>query len=359
MTSILYDGWPLLHQPLSNAALHLEAILALLPDGIQAVVAFPQVPPDTVAGRLPQGSSIEVRPQNSRRKWEQRVLPDLQAKAGIQLSHLSGETAALFGPQVAAVSPSSWFELSGMPGAAPKEKGGRLRQALAAGGTARARHLLWPRDLAQFAPGTAPRLLTPAVHPAFIPHEHFYPPQIPGLDLPETFVLYHGPQDPETLRRALEIWTWAAGPVGEVYPLLMLGLDGPARKQVEDWIPDLKLEDTVVTLPEVASEHLPLLYQACAALFHPAPVAPWGGAVRRALACLRPVVSIDHPANSALVAAAGYLVDREDIRRLGAAMIAVIIKEPLQKQLRSAAIDLVHGWSAKAFSAELAQIYQS
>ena len=355
MTRVLYDGWPLLREPLSNPALHLETVLALLPDGLEPVLAFPATPPDDRVGRLPD-CEVKVVTESSRRKWEQGVLPRLQSQLKIDLTHLTAETPALLGPQRAAVSPTAWIDAGGRAGSAQRDAG-RLGRAMAAGGLARVQAQFWPADLSALAPANT-TLLKPTVHPSFVPHEHFYPPEIPEFDLPETFVLYHGPQDLGTLRRTLEIWTWVAGPVGEVYPLLMLGLETAAQEQVAAWIPELKLEETVILPPELPSERLPVLYQACAALLHPAAVAPWGGPVRRALACHRPVVSIEHPATSAMVAAGGYLVDGADTRRLGAAMIAVIVKEPLQKQLRSAAIDRLFHWSADEFSQELGTSYQ-
>ncbi len=48
---------------------------------------------------------------------------------------------------------------------------------------------------------------------------------IPGFlpPLPETFILYHGPYDSSTVERLLSAWTWGAGALGELYPLVLLG----------------------------------------------------------------------------------------------------------------------------------------
>jgi hypothetical protein len=45
---VLYDGWSLVHDPLSPESLHLLALLDHLPPGIEPVVAFPALPPDWV-----------------------------------------------------------------------------------------------------------------------------------------------------------------------------------------------------------------------------------------------------------------------------------------------------------------------
>jgi hypothetical protein len=40
------------------------------------------------------------------------------------------------------------------------------------------------------------------------------------------YVLYHKQGGGTALRRLFDIWSWAAGSIGDYYPLVLLGLDG-------------------------------------------------------------------------------------------------------------------------------------
>ena len=42
---VLYDGWPLVRDPISPSSLHLLAILGNLPGEIDSIVAFPEPVP--------------------------------------------------------------------------------------------------------------------------------------------------------------------------------------------------------------------------------------------------------------------------------------------------------------------------
>ncbi len=363
---ILYDGWSLTREPEGPAALHLLALLEALPNAFTAVLAVPEPLP----AHLPKRDNLEAHVQPApdgplrRLAWEQRLLPGMQRKLDTQIIHLTAATPALFSGKNLLISPTAsqaqerlraGTGIDGVRGGWPA----RLRSALAAGGLSRVSAVAWPQDLARFAPGRDGLLLPAFVHSSFVPREHFFPPQIPGLDLPETYVLYHGPADRGSLRRTLEAWTWAAGPIGEVYPLVMMGLDSAAQADVHSWISELRLEETVITLPALGPQWIPTLYQVASALFHPAPAAPWGGPVRHALACGKPVVAMETPLLNDLVGPAAYLVDGSDTRRLGAAIIGVIVKEPLRRQLEEAVAERVAGWDSYSFGERLGQAYES
>lgn len=362
MLTILYDGWSLIYAPSSPAALHLAVLLELSPPGVQPVVALP----GTAPGWLSKDLQVQVEPQPgdefSRLKWEQRILPALARKVGADLLHLSGGAAALFSPAQTVLSPAG-VEWMAEPGLEPTQGGlaGRLRVSLRQGGMARLRAVFWPEDLP--APDLpAPLLRLPPDVPPAVRAEPGVNGHYADLDLPEDYVLYHGPYGRTALHRLFTAWGWAAGPVGERYPLLLLGAGPTVRDALPELLRKYGVDESVQVLPELQPPAIWSLYRGCAALFHPAPVPPWGSAVRFALAYARPVVGLENPLVSALVGPAAYLVPDEkpgqpDGRALGAALITVLVEESVSAALSDAAQKRSAGWRPESFRARLEQVY--
>lgn len=350
---VLFDGWPLSRAPNSPAALHLLAILAQLPESIQPVVAFPEPSPAWTPPRAQ--AHTEATPLAARLKWEQRLLPRLRRKLDADLLHMTTAAAALLDAGHTVVSPAAAREpdLLHPAGAARGGLRARLREALAAGGMRRARTVFWPDDLP--APAGAASL-PPLVHPAFAA-DASETDAIPGVELPETFVLYHGPQDEFSLRRALESWTWVAGPIGGQYPLVMLGLGKPARLRVDELAASLRVQDTIVPLPAIPPGWVAAVYRRAAVVFHPAGASVWGGAIRHALASGKPLVAAETARTNAIVGPAAILVDARDTRRLGASVIGSVVKEDLAERLRAAALERSAGWADAGWGEKLAAAY--
>lgn len=352
----LYDGWPLVRQPESTAARHLLTILAHLPDEIDAVVALPEEAPDW----LPENAAAVVHPMTNndraRLLWEQRVLANVAAEVGANLVHTTSTNPPLISAVPVMVSPTGF----GTEERTQRSLSARLRAALGQGGVARASAMLWPSDLPALE--SSPRIieLPPVVHPDFtpIPFGEQQSPVIPGLEIPETYTLYHGPGTEKTLRSMLKAWTWAAGPIGAYYPLLLLGLTAGGRAVAKKLIREYGLHETVQIMPQIQLKHQTLLYQNCSALYHTALVSPWGGPVRNALACARPVVAFEHARMDALTGSAAFLVPEDDLRAFGAAMISVVIKESIFEALSEAAEKRASAWRSSSFGKDLARVYR-
>jgi glycosyltransferase involved in cell wall biosynthesis len=351
MTSIrvLYDGRPLLHDPLGPPACHLYEILTGLPPQVQPLLALLGEPP---AWMPPQ---VEVLPAADvdGLAWEQRLLPQLARRLQADLLHIVGNAAPLLGAERVLVSPAGWPRRRSQAGLRE-----RLRWAMGRGGLARALGMAWPELLPPPQDFRTTFQLPMRVHPGFVSKGFRFPPEIPGVnDLPGNYFLFHGPADGETLRLALEAWTWAAGPVGDVHPLLMLGIPQARHARLAELVRRHHLGETVVVLPPVSLEHLAALYRGASAIFHPAEAAPWGGALAWGMACGLPVVGHDLPLASALAGSAAYLVDPQDTRGLGAALISVVVKEQLRKQLREAALARARRWRESTIGQALAALY--
>ena len=350
--AILYDGWTLCRSSLSSPALHLLDILANLPDGITPHLAVPAAPPDWLPDNVTLHRIDTPHTPRGRLSWEQRRLPQLARRLAAAL-HLTTATAPLFGFDRTFVSPS---------GESPAGAGGgiweRLRAALGRGGTARAQ-LVWPEDVPPPIEASGPLLLPPAVDPRFLPHNPFHPPQIAGTpELPASFFLVHLRPDREAIRLALEAWTWASGPIGEVYPLLFPGLPESLEEYARAFGQKHHLrEETLAFYPTIRPDDLHRLYQSASAIFSPQPSDPWHSPLRIGLACGVPVVALETVISGAIAGPAAYLVPSGDPRGMGSALIAVIIKDELRKQLNDAARERVNAWSMERFKQELFEMY--
>ncbi len=343
---VLHDGWPLLHAPASAAAWHVRTLLALAPSDIELILALPTEKP---VEDIPQNVKIIHTAEDDRGEWEQGTLPRLAEEPKANWIHTTNLAASLFGNTPTLVSPTS-SEQDRF-----RERGlrGRLAVAQSWGGLARAT-ILCPEDLpAPKLPGTI-RKLPPVAHPAFVPKPEAAP---IGLGLPEEYLLYHGASDEQTLLRLLESWTWAAASIGELYPLVVLGLDQIARDFLVKRLPEFHVQDSVRILAEIQFQHLPAIYQNCIALIHAGPPAPWGSALRHALACGKAVVAQQEPMSEALVGSAAYLVAPDDLRSFGAAIITVVVDEKARESLEDAARQRSARWEVENFRSGLAKIY--
>jgi glycosyltransferase involved in cell wall biosynthesis len=376
---VLYDGWALARRPDSQAALHLFTLLAHRPEEIQAVVAMPGPPP----GWLPREVNVTIQPTADtdlgRLLWEQRSLPRLARAHKAGLLHLVSINPALFGAVKSVISPAG-FDLGhwedGTAGLEPAERAGeqaslaaRLREALSFGGMARARAVFWPSDLPAPELGIPVIPMPPVLPPPFSRTVTAFEASgtMPELELPDGFILYHGPTNRKALHRLLEAWSWAAGAIGDAYPLLLVGFHGSGREALSGMIREYDLGQTVRALPAVSPDLLARVYERCTALFHPAPVSPWDGPVRLALSCGKPVVALESPLADALVGPAAYLApadeptaerDRKTAgrgRKLAAALITVVVEENLAEALSQSARKRAAAWGTAGQSAVFSQ----
>jgi hypothetical protein len=375
---VVYDGWPLAYQPNSPAAIHLQTLLAACAagdaQGVEALVALPGRPFE----RLPDGiDADQVDTPDSdagRLHWEQRRLPEIARRRQAGLVHTTGAGVPVLSATPSVLSPTSVPAEDIPDGYRPavrhRSLAGRLRDAFAQGGLARAHTQLWPNDLPAPASGPRPERLPPGVHP------HFHP-RIEGaeaspssaeelrrLELPETYILYHGPAGETSLRRLLDAWSWAAGAIGDYYPLLLVGLDVLEQERLAALLAEYELTGTARPLPAVRLEVLAELYRGCTVLFHPLEIAAWGNAVRLALSCAKPVVGLETNRSSALCGPAAYLTRpdaayAQERRALGAALLTVVVEDTLAEDLSQQARQRAAAWSFTAFSQSLKQIYRS
>lgn len=353
----MYDGWSLSYTPNSAAALHLIELLQSCPKEYQPLLALPgdldfrDWLPERVDIHLISTPNIP----RARLLWEQCTLPRLACHQSADLLHLVTNSVALAGGPPTLVSPCGFTqdEQRATTGFAD-----RLRRALSVGAQGQAQAILWPADLPRPDLPAPSITLPPLVSSEFNPSDPADLSALEPLHLPESYVLYHGSQDPASIARLLGVWSWAVGAVGELYPLVVLGLEEQPRRQLLEVSADTKLDQTVIRLPEVPLPAIAALYRGAAALLHIGNVSPWGDPLRYALACGLPVVAAHSSEADALVGPAGYLVGPGDTRAMGAALLTVLVNEEVAESLRQAALVRAIGWRMAEFGQQLLGIYQ-
>ncbi len=353
---VLYDGWPLFHSPDDPAAYHLLALLHAVPPDVAPILACPGTPPAWWKGEFGPDTSIEimVSAAQDRLTWEQRKIKALAAGSGARILHLTSGRAPFNSPLPVVISPTD----AGRPDTRRKSLRRRLGDALASGGLARASLVLWPADLPAWERSNETHAVPPLTHPAFTPSLEDSAYRL-ELELPETYILHHGPLFDGDLDLLLSAWTWAAGSIGQLYPLVIAGAGHHSKEGMLKAARQMGLEETVQFLPPLPPRDLAEVYRRCTAIFHPAPVTPWGSPVRRGLAAGRALVLIESPLADATVGPAACVLPAADTRRLGAALITTVVEEEVRERLEVEARKRAAGWKMRAFGQALYESYQS
>jgi glycosyltransferase involved in cell wall biosynthesis len=375
MISVLYDGWPLIYEPESLSALHLWTLFANISPEVSPIVALPASPPPWLSEI---STHIHEVPNNSWSKmiWQQKILPDLTRRLNIQILHLATKDIPFFKADISVVSPAvyDFLPADSFNRPANRDRGlrdltnrgsnpimERIREALSQGGLVRVHTILWPDDIPKPDPYPSITVLPPVIHPNFLLRIPDFPANgfnSSEISLPDDYILYHGPFDLSSIYRLLNTWRWAAGSIGNQVPLLLLGLDQKRRALVKPILKKTDFSDTIHLVANVPPPAIPFIYQNCSALIHPTGVSPWDGPLRFAMACGKPVVSLEIPMVKAITGPAGYLAPIDDDRSLGAAIISIIVDEELRARLAKAAKDRSTEWFKKDFSQSLLVAYQ-
>jgi glycosyltransferase involved in cell wall biosynthesis len=375
MISILYDGWPLSYHPNSPSALHLLTLLEACSPTVEPVVLLPASPPEWFPARIT--TRLEPTPNTSRAhlNWEQRTLPRFARSSGIKVVHLTSLTPVMISPLPTVISPAGFgisepwrresLYKSGyaniLSSGGSRAFADRLRWSLAAGALDRVNAILWPEDLPYPPDQRTPNNLQkmpPTVHPAFLTQQTR--PAISALgDLPETYFLYHGPSNPRAFQTLFQAWSWVDRSLGEACRLVLVGVEETERQMIVNNLPEYNLEKTVQALPILPPQELAGVYQGSSGLFHPALVPLWEGPLRQALASGRPIVATKTHLAEALVGPAAYLIDEQDTRAMGAALITVIVEESIAARLSQAAQQRSLQWNPALFQEKLGALYKT
>ncbi len=341
---VLYDGWPLIRAKNSAAAIHLRTLLHLKPESVQANLALPASSDDEV---IDESIALLVKEEKDLGKWQQSILPKMAKSMGAEIIHSTLSGASLFGRHKTLISSTASEENS--------EGGSRLLTALGQGGLSRAEILL-PADLPSSKLPGRTHSLAPVVHPDFFGAAKEINPE---LEIPDTYLLYHGPTIEKSIEDLLEAWSWAAASIGEVFPLVMLGLNDESKNRMEEKLERYQLNEYVNLLPELVWADLVNVYKSSSAVIIADAEMSWASPARLAMAAGKSMVGFKNSANDRLLGRAAYLVDEGDLRSFGAAMITVVVDESVWEKMEEQAKNLAAKWDNEQYSDALEKIYLS
>jgi hypothetical protein len=136
------------------------------------------------------------------------------------MAPLLGDLSILISPCEFGVGIDDWFDVD-QSVMESSDFPARLRRSLAMGGMARIKGIFWPTDLPGVDRSGRLEGLFPIVPPEFKPGADLdlqkitagskaIKSQLKKLNLPEMFILYHGPFEMTNLEQLVNSWKWAA-----------------------------------------------------------------------------------------------------------------------------------------------------
>lgn len=179
-----------------------------------------------------------------------------------------------------------------------------------------------------------------------------------------SYVLYLGGFDVrKNVRALLSAWTWAAGPVGESYPLVLAGaLPQPDGALFEDYAAlaeQLEISSTVRFVGPLAEEDKAAIYRGAALFAYPSRYEGFGLPPLEAMACGVPVITTDAGAISEVVGDAAYLIDPQDTRKFGAGLITCLVEPSVSDHLRARGLERAKKFSWARTARETVAAYEA
>jgi glycosyltransferase involved in cell wall biosynthesis len=379
---IALNGWFLVHHPHTGSGQYLRALLAWLPRVAPEHdyhVVVPSAEPGVLAAleteRQAHGYHLHpVRAGASNLAkvvFEQVRFPGACRSLGAQITHVPYWAPPLRSPAPIVVTVHDLI-----PRLLPEYRGGAAAQlytALVSAATAGASLVLTDseasaRDLAQYlkVPPDKIRVVYLAAGPEYAPQGDWRvdDPIRARYGLEEGYVLYLGGFDSrKNVRGLLSAWTWAAGSIGQGYPLVIGGqLPAPGDAHYEDYAAlaaDLDLGDTVRFIGPVAEADKPAVYRGATAFAYPSRYEGFGLPPLEAMASGVPVVTTTGGSLPEVVGSAGYLVPADDTRTFGAAMLTIVVEPSVHDDLRARGLAQAQKFTWEKTARETAAAYQA
>jgi len=183
--------------------------------------------------------------------------------------------------------------------------------------------------------------------------------------LPECYALYLGGfQQRKNVRHLLAAWTWARLGLPEGCQLVIAGRlparpDGRLFQDLPAIAVRHGIRESVRFIGAVDEADKPALYQGAACFVFPSSYEGFGLPPLEAMACGVPVVTTGTGSLGEVVGDAAYLVsDPTDARKLGAAIISVIVDTELASDLRARGLKQAALFSWEQTARETVRIYQ-
>lgn len=183
-------------------------------------------------------------------------------------------------------------------------------------------------------------------------------------DLPDEFVLYLGSFDRrKNVNTLLLAWTYAGPSLSEQLPLVLAGRQpiewaAPLFPNMKAYAAELDIERYLMWLGEVDEADKPALYRLARAVVFPSVYEGFGLPVLEAMASGTPVIAGNRSSIPEVAGEAAYLVDPEDARTMGAAILAVTVQDDLHSHLSNSGRGQVTKFSWRKTAQQTLDVYQ-
>jgi len=302
--------------------------------------------------------------------FEQRGYPAAVARIGADIAHVP-----YWGPPLSVKAPLVVSVLDVIPLVIPDyaaSTGARLYTSLVTAATRGAAHVITlsnasKKDIVERI-GYPPKQITVT----YLATDESYHPRM-GIerdaavkakyDLPDRFVLYLAGFDiRKQLNRALLAYTYVGPSEGDNAPLIIAGREPawgtPMFPDMRQYAHDLNVEDYVRWIGYVDEADKPSLYRLADVFVYPSIYEGFGLPVLEAMASGAPVVACDIPVMREIVGDAAYLVDQDNERQMGAAILSLLLQEPLREQLIQRGLSQVTRFSYRKTARETLSVYE-
>ncbi len=183
-------------------------------------------------------------------------------------------------------------------------------------------------------------------------------------NLPDEYVLYMGGFDVrKNLRALLAAYTYVGPSTGGDYPLILAGKEpaqwGTARfPDLRAEIAQLGIEEYVRWIGPVDEADKPGVYRMANVAVFPSRYEGFGLGPLEAMACGTPTVAAEASSIPEVVGDGAYLVDPDDSRALGGAIIATLIQPDLRESLRNLGLARATHFSWQRTARETLAVYR-
>ena len=370
------NGWFLSH-PHTGTGKYLIALLEHLPAAEPALEIHVIAPTAANTSSLPDQIQIHsTLPRNrvlGKIRFEQRDFPQIADQLGADLAHIP-----YWAPPLRSKVPFVVTVHDIIPLLLPEHRGSlsvRMYTSLVSTGVGGARAVIADSHHSRLDIVEHLRLPRERVHTVHLAADADYKPADsfeidPNLqakyDLPDDYVLYLGGfHRRKNVHRLLAAWSWARDPIGNDYPLIIAGQlpespDGVLFHDLPALAEELELEDTVRFIGPVDEVDKPALYQGATCFVYPSSYEGFGLPPLEAMACGTPVVTTGKASLPEVVGDAAYYVeDPTDTRKLGAAIIGVVVDGQLADELRERGLKQAAKFSWEKTAHETVAIYRA
>ncbi len=382
---IALNGWFLAHHAYTGTGQYLRALLEWLPrvapqHEYSVVVPFSGAPP-THLGDSIRVHRVRCGETHFAKVWfEQRLFPRACRTLRADVAHVPHWAPPLSSPAPIVVTLHDLI-----PALLPEYQSGwlaRLYFALVTAATSGAALVLADSQATRDdilrelrLPGEKVRTIYLAAGPQYTPKGDWQlddaVKQKYGLE--EGYVLYLGGFDArKNVRALLSAWTWAAGPIGEGYPLVIGGqLPKPEARRnpvssggplVEDYpalANELGIADTVRFIGPVMEADKPALYRGASVFVYPSRYEGFGLPPLEAMASGAPVVASNAASLPEVIGNAGYLIAPDDTRSFGASILTCVVEQNVAENLRARGLAQARKFSWEKTARETVAAYEA